>query len=322
MQVQVAESDWGRIDQDYMALSSDYLIPRSSPELEVNPVAHHSAHRAEITTIAVDGDRLASIDSYGACVLTTGLPEGKPSAIALHSASVSIGEPGWSGVALQAGNAASVATARQYYRDVSLFDCGVLARSIYTLSEPAGISFVGTGSTIAVLEGSALVLYDLRSSQHAACISRKSPSACHLQAVDPSYDGTVVAVAGKDRTVHVFDTRAMSFRDRWSSCLKYECAGLRLSRQLEGMVYVCSVDNEVSCGAWCSSVAEQLGPGTSSLMMSGANAKSARRVFGFRGDVRLVGIDSHHDEKGEVLVTLTESGSIYIMEVNGSLTKV
>jgi hypothetical protein len=305
----------GRITQDYTALSSDYLIPDSCAGAHVSAVVPHSAHRAEITSVAADGDRLASIDAYGACVVTVGLPDGKPSITTLHPPSVSSAERGWSGVALKTGDMASVATARQYYRDIHLYDAGVLARSIHALAEPAGITFLDRSSRLAVLEGPALVLYDLRSPLHAACTSRKSPSSSHLQAVDTSADGFLIAVAGKDRTVHVFDTRTLSFQERWSSCLKYECAGLRMSRQLEGMVYACSVDNEVACGIYCSRVAEMVGPGTTSLMMSGASAKSSRRVFGFRGDVRLMGMDSYHDDAGEIVVAVSEFGSLYVLEV-------
>jgi hypothetical protein len=304
----------GRITKDYAALSSDYLIPVSCAGADVSVVAQHSAHRAEITSVAADINRLASIDSYGACIVTVGQPDGNPSITVLHPPSVSSAEKGWSGVALQTEVVASVATARQYYRDICLYDAGVLTRSIHALAEPAGITFLGR-SGLAVLEGPALVLYDLRSPQHAACTSRKSPSSSHLLAVDTSVDGTLVAVAGKDRTVHVFDSRTLSFQERWPSCLKYECAGLRMSRKLEGMVYACSVDNEVACGIYCSRVAEMLGPGTKSLMMSGASAKSSRRVFGFRGDVRLMGMDRYHDDAGEIVVAVSEFGSLYILEV-------
>ncbi|CDF35252.1 unnamed protein product [Chondrus crispus] len=118
-----------------------------------------------------------------------------------------------------------------------------------------------------------------------------------------------------DRTVHIFDTRSMTARERWPSCLKYECAGIKLSQEIPGMVYVCSVDNEVACGAWSAKMADHLkstATGSESLMMSGANTKSPRRAFGFRGDVRLTGITRRNDGSEEIAV-MSEAGAFYLL---------
>jgi WD40 repeat protein len=300
---------------------SDYLTPANLFSLEVEPVVHHSTHRREVTALAVEEDRCASIDADGACVLSFGGFSGEgSSAYALHPPSLSFGEPGWSGVALQPGNVASTATARQYYRDVSLYDRDILVRTIHTLVEPAGVSFLGSTASVAVLEGSAIALYDWRAAERASCTTRKLPSSSQLLSLDASPDGSVVAVAGKDRTVHVFDSRTLTFRDRWPSCLKYECAGVKLSRLHDGMAYVCGVDNEVSFGAYCPRIAAQIQT-PESLMMSGANAKSPRRAFGFRGDVRITGMDCVSDSEGEVIAAISESGAFYRVETPTTLPK-
>jgi len=107
----------------------------------------------------------------------------------------------------------------------------------------------------------------------------------------------------------------MSVRDRWSGCLKYGCAAVLLSREMEGMAYVCSVDNEVACGAWSGDMADYVKRttgGSKSVMMSGANTKSARRAFGFRGDVRLTGI-ARRDVNGEEVAVISEAGAFYLL---------
>jgi WD40 repeat protein len=302
------------LDDEEPPGAPDYLKPNDLFSLEVTSLVHHSTHRREVTALAVDDGRCASIDADGACVLSVGFTGEHSSFYALHPPSLSYGEPGWSGVALQPGNESSAATARQYYRDVSLYDRDILVRSVNTLMEPAGLAFLGLTASIAVLEGCALVIYDLRTGERASCVSRKVASSNQLLALDASRDGSVIAVSGKDRTVHVFDARMMTFRDRWPSCLKYECAGVRLSRLHAGMTYVCGVDNEISLGAYCPRVATQIQSRTS-LMLSGTNTKSPRRAFGFRGDVRITGMDRWKDDEGEIVVALSESGAFYRVDV-------
>lgn len=293
---------------------SDYLLPNALYNIAVTPDRQHSTHRSEVMSLLAREDRFASIDADGVCILSVGSRPDESSSFVLQPPSLTSGEPGWSGVALQSSSVATAATARQYYRDVSLYDRDVLVRTLHTLAEPAALSFVGSTATLAVAEGPALALYDSRAAERASCVARKFPTASQLLALDSTEDGSSVAVAGKDRTVHVFDTRSMTFRERWPACLKYECAGLKLSRQTEGMAYVCGVDNEFAYGAWDAKVASSFhGPG--SLMLSGANTKSPRRAHGFRGDARITGIDRLCDEEGELVAALSEAGSFYVVEL-------
>ncbi|KAI0565974.1 hypothetical protein FGB62_13g146 [Gracilaria domingensis] len=135
--------------------------------------------------------------------------------------------------------------------------------------------------------------------------------------MDAARDGSLIAAAGMDRVLHLFDVRMMGVRERWPSCLKYEVAAALLSRDLPGMAYVCSVDNEVACGAWSDRMARRLKQrgSTQSLMISGANAKSARRAFGFRADVRVVGI-ARRCADGEEIGAMSESGAFYLLRAS------
>lgn len=292
---------------------SDYLLPNTLYNAAVTHDVQHSAHRSEIMSLTASEGKFASIDSDGVCILSVASRFDESSSFVLQPPSLSSGEGGWSGICFRSSEIATAATARQFYRDVSLYDRDICVRTLHTLLEPNALSFVGSSGLLAVAEGSALALYDSRVGDCASCTTRKLPTSSGLLALDSSSDGSVIAVAGKDRTVHVFDTRGNTFRERWPACLKYECAGLKLSRHKEGMAYVCGVDNEFAYGAWDSKAAESF-RGSESLMLSGANTKSPRRAHGFRGDARIVGLDRWCDEDGEIIAAVSEAGSFYIVE--------
>lgn len=311
------------------AIADDYMVPRSFASLDVEPFLPHSAHQAEVQSVAADSSRVATVDAYGTCIVTVGGCDetnrddvdraslrGVDSFV-LHPVSLTAGEPGWAGVTLRRDDPGVAVVAREFFRDLTLYDRDVPARTVHTLLSPSGLSFCGNESTVAVSEGADMALYDLRAGERGSCAARKTVTTSRLLALDTSADGTLVAVAGMDRIVHVYDVRTMSVRDRWPACLKYECAGLALSREMDGMVYVCSVDNEVACGAWSEDAAAVLSAapaGSKSLMISGANTKSPRRAFGFRADVSLMGIARRTDARGdEEVAVMSEAGAFYML---------
>lgn len=297
--------------QPASTVESDYLLPNASYKVDVLPDLQHSVHRAEIMSLCYSEGRFASVDENGACIVSVGSSEEESSSFCLQPPSLTFGEPGWAGVALQKGEFASSATARQYYRDVSLYDKDILVSALHTVAEPAALSFIGKSCILAVAEGNAIALYDSRAPGRASCVARKVPSPKVLLALDVSDNGQFIAVSGNDRTVHVLDTKSMTFRERWTSCLKYECAGLKMSLLSPGMVWLAGKDNEFAYGAWDSKMTPD---GSKSLMISGANTKSPRRTYGFRGDARITGIDCVLDDHGEVVGAISEAGSFYIIE--------
>lgn len=292
---------------------SDYIAPTHAPSVIVDVVQSHSLHRAEVASIQSAYNRLASVDSYGEAVISLDDPDGHGKSYILHPGSRSNGEAGWAGISFDPTNPSCSAIARQYYRDVAIYEGDILVHRFHTLADPSGVAHLGESGLLAVLEGNSLSLYDRRANAPVSSVARKAPGSGPLLAVDGSRDGLLAATAGIDRSVHTFDVRTMAFKDRWASCLKYECAGLRFSNFLNGMVYVCGIDNEIACGAWCSATAAKMKPQAESRMMSGANAKSPRRAFGFRADVRLVGLDTYSDDAGEVCVAVSEAGALYLL---------
>lgn len=289
----------------------DYLLPCGKLDAKVFACAKHSTHRSEIMSLACHNDRLASVDADGLCVLSVRVADDRMSSYVLVPPCLGNGEAGWSGVALHQGNDATCATARQFYRDVCVYEKDILVSTVHTIVEPLAIGFLGATSNLGVIEGSSLAVYDLRVAEKSSCVCRKMPAASKQLALDSSENGLFIAVAGRDRTVHIFDMRTMTFRDRWPSCLKYECAGVKLSRQYSGLVYVCGVDNEASLGAW-SRNAPVKAQGPQSTMISGANARSTRRVLGFRGDARINGIALTSDDKNEQFSAISETGVLYV----------
>lgn len=310
------------------AIADDYIVPKPFSSLDVTRSVPHCTHQTEVQSVTADETRLASVDMYGRCVITSSKVETQaavPSAehasdsdldsFVLSPISLSNGEPGWSGIGLKQKDPSVAVIARQFFRDISIFDRDVTVRTVHSILTPSAVGFCGAEDMVAVAEGSYLSFYDFRAGERGACIARKTVGTGHLLSLDVSDDGGVVATAGTDRTLHVFDTRTMTARDRWPSCLKYECAGTILSREMEGMAYVCSVDNEVACGAWSASMADYLKTnttGSESLMISGANTKSPRRAYGFRGDVRLTGI-ARRNHDGEEIAAMSEAGAFYLL---------
>lgn len=309
------------------AIADDYIVPRPFSSLTATPYTIHSTHTAEIQSIAADDTRVASVDAYGRCIITAettnSSPTNKPEntnreaqtkSFVLSPVSLTNGDFGWAGVALRRNDPSTALVTRQFFRDVTVFDLDVPIRTIHTILTPYAAAFCGDGTTLAVSEGNSLAFYDSRAGENRGCVSRKTICSGALLSMDVSDDGCLVATGGMDRVLSVFDMRTMTSRDRWPSCLKYECAGTIMSRTMQGMAYVCSVDNEVACGAWSSDTADslRLQDGPKSLMISGANTKSPRRAFGFRADVRLTGM-ARRGTPSEEIAVMSESGAFYML---------
>ena len=307
------------------AIADDYMVPRPFSWLEAVRSPVHSAHRAEIQSVVADHSRIATVDAYGRCIITSciaaHLGDGKDDdketetdSLVLTPTSFRHGSRGWAGVSLDSNQPKSAAVARQFFRDVTFFDANVPVRTIYTILPPQAVSFCQELGAVAVAEGGDLTFYDSRAGENRGCISRKTAGVGNLLSVDVCDKQRVVASAGMDRVVTIFDVRMMNIRDRWGGCLKYECSATLLSREMDGMAYVCSVDNELACGAWSADMAAHMKSlnATQSLMISGANTKSPRRAFGFRADVRLIGM-ARRMNGGEEIGVMSESGAFYLL---------
>lgn len=320
---QIEKEEGNGVNVVASAIADDYIVPRAFSTLSVDRDAVHSTHETEIQSVAAEGVRVASVDALGRCVVTVDTSAKSETAggrrsLVLGAVSLSDGDAGWAGVALQPGyDAAGTAVSRQMFRDLTLFDGDTAVRTFHSLLPPNATAYCGTRDILALAEGNDVVMYDARASETGGLASRKQIGSGSLLTIDVSGDGDTLVTSGFDRVVHVFDTRAMAVRDRWSGCLKYECAGALLSHDMPGMVYVCSVDNELSCGAYSAAAGKCIDTAnrSQSLMISGANTKSPRRAFGFRADVRIIGM-ARRNNNGEEIGAITESGAFYLMRTN------
>lgn len=317
------------------AIADDYIIPRPFSTISTQRDIIHSAHASEVQSIVSNGVRTASVDSLGRCIVTVeaqtkcGAPACEDEAgtttpvdvaplcksFTLPPVSLYSGDVGWCGAALHGSDRNSVVVAREQFRDVTVFDCATAVRTLHTVQAPTALAFAGDAALVTA-EGMDLAHYDVRAGEQQGRMTRKQVGQARLQALDVSADGLTVAACGMDRIVHVFDVRRMVVRERWVNCLKYECAGVLFSKRHDGLVYVCSMDNEVACGAWRDDTAAALPGGPRSAMMSGALTRSARRAFGFRCDVRIIGMARRHSGDEEIAV-VTESGAFYVLTNKG-----
>lgn len=326
--------------------ADEYLVPKHRfSTLNVARDAIHSTHETEVQSVVSSSSggvnqngriAIASVDMCGRCIIsrrdvtatTSNNNNNKQSCYTIAPISRYDGMPGWAGVTfLHGDDERHTVIAREMFRDVSLFDGDMHIRTLYTTQTPQAIQRV-TQSTVAVVESGDISLYDIRSECRGPSIRKQisQHANSNLLCMDVSLDGNDIVTAGVERVVHVLDVRVgLNARDRWAGCLKNECAGIALSSTgtsaSTGMAYVSSTDNEVACGAIEPSLAvrvkmEQQGQ-SGMKMMSGANARSGRRLFGFRADVRLTGMARRWVDGCEDVAVTTEANSFYILRSTG-----
>lgn len=128
--------------------------------------------------------------------------------------------------------------------------------------------------------------------------------------------GAQLAMSGADRVVRVVDLHKLQPVGQWNNCLKYACRSLQIKADGRSC-YVAGIDNEVACGGWEvggghvyeSSDVKIVNAPPAPRMVSGALARSPRRLYGFRGDARWVGTCT----SGDNFASLSTSGAFYLL---------
>lgn len=331
------------------AVADDFLVPSHRfSSLSISCDSVHSTHETEVQSISNSKHGLmASVDSYGRCIIThistedqNGRLHGREQFYTLSPAGRYDGIPSWAGVSFLcdpvesgSGSENHVVVAREMFRDISLFDGELNVRTLHTTQTPQALKCISS-NTIALAERGDICLYDIRSNKRGPSFRKQISQHANssLYCLDINATGTDIVTAGAERVVHVLDLRAgLSVRDRWTGCLKHECAGIVLSSTQttkggrlgvdqgldSGLAYVCSTDNEVACGAinadMANLVIESNGGANTQKMMSGANARSARRAFGFRADLRVIGMARRYIDGIEDVAVVTESMGFYLL---------
>jgi hypothetical protein len=238
-------------------------------------------------------------------------------------------EAGWAGVALAPGNPSQAALARHFAKDVSIFDGPLVVRTLHTLHRPNAVALLspalaaspGGSGVVAVAEGPAVSVWDLRASGRGARVARLNAG----NAAGPLYclaasDGTgapLLGAAGADRSVLVWDPRKWATVDRWSNCLKYEATAVHFLAGNPQYCVACGLDYEVVAGRWGGDRRARLGgghrTGEGGGEGSGDGGGGGGGHLSFRGDSRWLGMGRAQGQ--DVLAGLTSSAQLYVAEL-------
>ena len=250
-------------------------------------------------------------------------------------------EAGWTGIAIAPGQPSQTAIARHFPKDVTLFDGPMAVRTIHTLYRPYAVQLLssqvsadpGGGPLIAVAEGPAVSVWDVRAAGRGARIARLCPSplAGHFYCLAATGDDggggggggaisstsssggggpPLLGAAGADRSVQVWDPRMWRVIDRWTNCLKYEATSLSFLSTDSNYCVVGGMDYEVVCGRWGGDRRNRLGGGHRSTAASidggGGNEKDSIAV----GDDKNIGVNSVSKAVGRAVGPGEDEGKV------------
>jgi len=322
----------------------------------------HSSHRWEIQSLKMrrlsnHELQIVTVDGWGRAILSTatmtandhrvdheekdnsyGQGEshgGQRTSLALHNTytvapiSMEDGEQGWAGVDLDPWQLSRMAIARQFFRDLTIYDKDLATRQFALAYTPHAVHFVSLVSNqpprsdwdnnnstsdgchlVACCQGSYLSIWDMRMGERGGRILDKCYGNGSLYAMDIAPDGNSIAIGGVDRIVSILDPRTWNVRDRWNHCLKYECKQLYFVGKEKDRIIAVGVDNELACGY----VGGRRGVDQRfkrPRMMSGASLVSNRRIFGFRADSRWIGVTKQSANGYPHVVGMSEYGNLY-----------
>lgn len=263
-------------------------------ELSANPLMSN-LHRHElqsIDTTSVGGlVRVASIDAVGLTSLTTVDTQTLQITSQHILGEAQPRESGWAGVALHA-SLDKVWSTTFWDKSLQLFEEGKLVRTVHCCLTPQAIEYVEMQSVVALAESNVVSLWDLRTSERSGCVSRLQPSASNLYCIDSR--GDLMAVAGEDKTIYIYDLRKNKIMGQWTKALKYQVLSVFLSSIDPAVCYTTGLDHEIFCGTWEKN--------------AGANPGTLERR-GFRGSSRWIGLDRVSGT--DTLIGLTDTLQLY-----------
>eukprot|EP00741_Cyanophora_paradoxa_P004243 tig00000789_g4119.t1 len=269
-------------------------------------------HRAEIMSLQCeppeDGSsqaaRLGSVDASGVACITRleagAAPTAEGRCSVLRPQAAGPAEPGWAGIAFNPRKPAECAVARFFPKAVVVYDGERAVRELHAAQHPTGAVYVDE-HVLALTELNQLSVWDLREKR--ACVERVTPSLEAQLCVASSGTG-LVACAGADRSVHVYDARKWTPVARWPGALKFEATWLAFSRRRPNTVYVGALDNEFACAG----LTLQGRPERAAAVA----AEEAGKRYSFRADGRWVGLALH--AASDAVAGLTDIGTLYLIQ--------
>lgn len=249
-------------------------------------------------------------------------------------------EGGWTGGVLSPHSKSLAAIARHFPKDVTIFDGGIPVRTLHTLYCPNDVVLLRSDllsskegqhdatPLLAVAEGNAVTIWDLRIAGRAARINRitTGPYSGQLYTITATSSGcSLLGASGQDRDVCVWDPRTWKTVDRWRNCLKYEVTSLHFLHSNPKYCILSGMDYEVLCGSWFNNTSKAFqatvhrqsggraaGPTTDVGSMADT-ARQERVIASFRGTSRWIGFTKAPGEN-DIFAGVTTDGTIYISE--------
>ena len=306
-----------------------YLARPGAPMLlarELGPLCHESEVQALAAAPGAEPGsvQVASADAKGRCTIMevqegwqaaslAGAGELGPAQV--YSVSPrAYGEAGWTGVALSSENARLVASARFFARDITMYDGGFPVGEFHTAERPRALRFLPAGllgnspALLAAAEGNKLSLWDARVER--GCVSRHScPDQVGVVASGApcaGFSGGVIATAGEERAVNLWDPRRMGqLFSRYSpDAIRSPITFLEFSSWDSSSCFVGTQGGELLHGTWVPF--KKSGAALDKTQM--AAAKAAAKGTCIRGGGRWAGMCKLPGQ--DHLVGLTERGSL------------
>ncbi|GBF88506.1 hypothetical protein Rsub_01219 [Raphidocelis subcapitata] len=168
-------------------------------------------------------------------------------------------EGGWAGAAFSHARPSLLAVARGCARDLTLYDGARRLRTMRAATQPYALAFLpagahsGGGDALALAEGNAVSVWDVRAGERGGCVQRLlvAPTGSPLYALAWSgAQGGLLGAAGSERAVQLIDPRRWRCLDKWAGATRQ--AIHHLSFLTAAPEYACAsgLDSEVVCGCW------------------------------------------------------------------------
>jgi len=214
-------------------------------------------------------------------------------------------EKGPTCVALHPNRADTVVSGSYFGSMVVVYQQQTPISNIYTSFGPTQVKWMSVQEShtplLAITDNNMVSVWDIRTptESQSQCVQRLRPSSSALYTLCCTEIGDtgLLATAGEDKIVYVYDCRKWKISGQWSKVMKYEIVSLHFSSIDPSLCYVTGLDHEVFCGSWS---------GQDKMK----NLSTLRR-HGFRGDSRWIGI--HRVPQTDTLVGLTETANLYVV---------
>jgi WD40 repeat protein len=252
------------------------ISPKSIPTLLKHEIQHVVFHKLSGLFGAIDASGTIQIFNLGSYKEET--EKKSKNYDVLGSAESTYGSNGPANLAFSTD--ARVASSRFFHKDVTIYDQDKIIRQIHCGSHPTALKWmkIQNNEQLVYCDYNRLMMIDDRGKS--PTVIGSITSGC-LYSLANSSD--VIATAGEDRTVYIFDIRNTNSVSKWDNCLKYSISYL----DVEDAIYF-------------------VGSYESTEFRFGK--MNSNEKVGFSADSRWIGLD----RRGNMIAGVSERGKVYI----------